>query len=253
MTDETTTEAQTSEAQTSETQTDLPAQTAETQEQGSSSSTTETQPEAEPAKSVLGAAADGDDETTTAVDETKTEDAPVNEYLGAPEGDYEVEGLPEGVTPDVKVMETIGPIAKEIGLSNKAVSRLAVAYNDQILPHVVQSLVAEAQANHDTTVKEWATEGRTLVEADAKLPETERRFGGQSYDEVVRTSAKAIQRFGSPELRTFLDQTGAGNHPELLAFAYKAGALISEDKDFERGGTAPTEKSRVEKYYPSTT
>ncbi len=63
-------------------------------------------------------------------------------------------------------------------------------------------------------------------------------------------AARALDRFGGDGFREFLDQHGLGNHPQVVRFAFQAGALISEDTTLERGGdTAAKPKSREEKYY----
>jgi len=40
---------------------------------------------------------------------------------------------------------------------------------------------------------------------------------------------KALDSFGTPELRTLLNESGIGNHPELIRFMVRAGKAISSD------------------------
>jgi hypothetical protein len=55
-------------------------------------------------------------------------------------------------------------------------------------------------------------------------------MGGAKHEENLALANKAIDAFGTPELRTFLDESGLGNHPELLRAFHKAGSAISEDQ-----------------------
>ena len=58
----------------------------------------------------------------------------------------------------------------------------------------------------------------------------EKEFGGERLAENLAVAKKALDTFGTPELRTLLNETGLGNHPELIRAFYKAGKAISEDK-----------------------
>jgi len=165
--------------------------------------------------------------------------------FGVPEGDYEISGLPEGTSIDKEALAAFNPIAKELGLSNEGMSKVAAAYAN-ILPKVTENVVAGLQNDIAAQHATWATETLDLVKTDPT-------FAGKPLTEVQQVAAKALDRIGSPEFRAFLDETGLGNHPEMMKFAYRAGSAISEDTTFERGAPAPREKSRTEKYYGTTT
>jgi hypothetical protein len=172
-----------------------------------------------------------------------------NALIGAPEGDYEITGLPEGVTIDKPVLDALVPIAKEIGISNEGMSRLAATYNETILPHVAQQIVTGIQNDIAATRSEWADQLRASVEGETADPV----FAGAKLADVTRISAKAIDRFGGEEFRGYLDETGLGNHPAMLKLLYQVGTKIAEDTGFERGGTTPQPKTDVEIFYGSKT
>lgn len=163
--------------------------------------------------------------------------------FGAPEGDYEVAGLPEGVEVDKDAVAALSPVAKELGLSNEGFSKIAQVYASQVLPKVTEQVTGAIEQNIAATHAQWATEATDLVKTDPA-------FGGKALGEVQQLSAKALDRFGGPEFRTFLNETGLGNHPAMLKFAYLAGSAISEDTSFERGNPTPRPKTSVEKFYP---
>ena len=70
-----------------------------------------------------------------------------------------------------------------------------------------------AEARND-----WAQQSR----ADAE-------FGGEKLDENLAVAKKAVEALASPELKTLLEQSGLGNHPEIIRLFYRAGRSLSQD------------------------
>jgi hypothetical protein len=264
MADENTTDSQTS--TTDQATTDADVSTSQ------SSSTTQTNDDSKATENSTDSGtiltAGDKDETNTSTDADKKdeqaaddkgdkkdgEDEKPNALLGAPEGDYEVTGLPENVTVDAKALAALTPVAKEIGLSNEGMSKLAGVYQSEILPHVTQQIVSQMENDIAETGREWAAASRMMVEggkdSEGKPVAADEAFQGKSFEEVTRAAAKAIDKFGSPELRQFLEETKMGNNPHMVRFAALAGMAISEDTTFDRGtgrGSAP--KSDAEIFY----
>ena len=181
-----------------------------------------------------------------------------NEFLGAPEGDYTISGLPDGVTVDAEVLGALSPVAKEIGLSDVAMSKLAGVYNEKILPHLQSRVQQDIDSQTMALGKEWDAEARLEIEGGkdkdgkaiepAKGEDGQPVYDGKSFAEVRQAAAKALDRFAGPELREFLETSKLGNHPALVRAFYRIGRAIKED-GFERGGTEQAPKSRVQKYY----
>lgn len=170
--------------------------------------------------------------------------------FGAPEGDYEVT-LPEGQPLDAEALAAVSPLFKELGLSNEGASKLVSAYAETVLPRVTEQVMAGVNADVAATQKAWADESRAAVADDAKLEPGARAFDGKPLAQVQSVAAKALDKLGSPEFREFLNETGLGNHPQMLRFAYRAGSAISEDTSFDRGGPAAAPATREEKFYGS--
>jgi hypothetical protein len=63
-------------------------------------------------------------------------------------------------------------------------------------------------------------------EASTKV---DKEFGGDKFDENLAIAARARDQFGTPELRTLLQKTAVGNHPEVVRFFYRVGQAISQD------------------------
>jgi hypothetical protein len=75
---------------------------------------------------------------------------------------------------------------------------------------------AQAEAEQFTqTVDSWA--------------ETARTEHGANWDKVAQAGASLVSRFGDDEVRTFLNQSGAGNHPAMIRMFARVGELIGED------------------------
>lgn len=164
--------------------------------------------------------------------------------FGAPDGDYEITGLPEGTVIDGEALAAVAPLAKEMGLSNEGLSKLAGAYAEKIVPHLAKQVSDQIMASSAATIKGWADESVAAVKTDAA-------YGGKPLAEVQAVAAKAIDRFGGTEFRQYLADTGLGNHPAMVRAMFLAGSAIAEDTTFERGGVATSPKSRVDKYYPA--
>jgi hypothetical protein len=105
--------------------------------------------------------------------------------------------------------------------------------------------LGEAQQRQDAeTRKAWLT----AAKADPEV-------GGDKWDESMRLSALALDKLGAPkgsEFRTWLDQTGFGNHPVFIGMFRKIGALVGEDGDFIRPDAgAHIEKNIARIMYPN--
>lgn len=168
---------------------------------------------------------------------------------GAPEGDYEFD-LPEGVELDKSMLEAFAPVAKELDLSVPGAQKLVEMYVEKVQPALAEAFVKGIEADVENQKAQFAADTKAMIAEDAKAADAASRvFDGANLEAVTKTSARALDRFGSPELRTFLDESGLGNHPELVKAFYKIGKAIGEDNDFQKGGHVPQPKSREQKYY----
>lgn len=135
---------------------------------------------------------------------------------GAPEeyGDFE---LPEGSKLDDEFVTAFKPLAKELDLPQGKANKLAqmAAAEGQRLQ---TKFVTDLQGMVDRNAQEWAD----AVKADPEL-------GGEKHGEVMAHAAKALNQFGSPALKQFLNESRLGNNPELIRLLFKAGKAISQD------------------------
>ncbi len=148
-----------------------------------------------------------------------------------PEPDYAFE-MPDGIELDKSSTDEFVAIAKELKLPGDAAKKL--------VDLEVKRIQAQQQA-HTALVESWAE----AVKADKEI-------GGEKLQENLAVARKALDQFGTPELKDLLNSTGMGNHPELVKLAYKIGKAISED-GFVRGAPkAPgTESDLAKSLFPS--
>lgn len=142
---------------------------------------------------------------------------------------YELK-MPEGVALDKTAAEEFTAIAKELKLSAADAQKVAD----------VGAKMAQRQAEqHAALVESWVEQ----VKADKDI-------GGDKLDENLGVARKAIEAFGTPELKDVLNTTGFGNHPAFIKFAYKAGKAISPD-GFVSGAPKGAETDIAKKMFPS--
>jgi hypothetical protein len=129
---------------------------------------------------------------------------------------------PEGTEYDPEIVASFSGAAKEAGLTQDAAQKLI----EKMAPALAARQVDQVQAIH----KEWLD-----------TSSADKEFGGEKLAENLGVARKALESFGSPELRSLLDETGLGNHPEVIRLLFRAGKAISEDK-FVGGSPSGTGK-----------
>jgi len=103
----------------------------------------------------------------------------------------------------------------------------------------------QAQKVVDIGVKlqqKWAADQAKAMEGAreqwAQASNTDKEFGGEKLAENLSVAKTALDKFGSPELKQLLNDSGLGNHPEVIRFFYRAGKAISNDR-IVSGGNGP--------------
>lgn len=144
-------------------------------------------------------------------DGEKPEEKDEQKPEGAPEK-YEFQAG-EGVELDAEALKDFEPVARELNLTNDQAQKLVDAY-PKILAGVQQRQTEAWQAQ----TEQWAAD----VKADKEV-------GGDKLTANLSAAQRALDQFGTPELREYLDGTGLGNHPELVKAFIKVGKAMSED------------------------
>lgn len=163
-------------------------------------------PAADPAKPAEG----NPDPNAKPADDGKPKDG--EKPAGAPEK-YEDFKLPEGMQPDTALMGEFGDLARELNLPQETAQKLV-----DMAGKMQQGNVEHLQAQLTAQGEQWA--------ADAKA---DKEFGGDKFAENIAVANRALEQFGTPDLKALLVQSKLGNHPEVLRAFYRVGQAISQD------------------------
>lgn len=134
---------------------------------------------------------------------------------------------------DVKVGEAevseFKAVAKELGLNQEQAQKMVS----------LQSKFADAQTK--------ANEAQFEKDKDTWKAESMKELGSDSKEKLAQ-SAKAMDKFGSPELKTLLKDSGLEHRVELVKLLVNVGKAVSED-GFVHGKGTETEKSPGRKLF----
>jgi hypothetical protein len=153
-------------------------------------------------------------------DSTDEERNAFHKALGRPDSPdgYEAptEGLPEGAVLDADLMKQFFAEAHEMGLNKQQTARL-IRFQANVSADM-QKVANDRSAGQRT---EW---GETL--------KTE---FGEALEESVALARKAVAEFGGDQLKSFMDDSGLGDHPELVKAFAKIGKAIASDEIMGEG------------------
>jgi len=195
--------------------TDQIAEAAATTEGSATTTTLVTDPNAGQAP----AGVEGAAEQVEAAESAETTEG---EAQGAPES-YEDFTAEDGVTPDPANVESFKAMAKEMNLSQAQAQQLY----DMGVSLTKQVADAQQQA-HAAALTEWA-----------QAAKTDKEFGGDKFDANLGVAKAALDKLGTPELQSLLNESGLGNHPEVIRLLYKAGRALGDDNFVPGGRTGP--------------
>ena len=133
---------------------------------------------------------------------------------------------------DPGVLTKFEGLARELNLTQESASKLI----DEIAPEMAKAQDARVEA------------AKTGWLEAAKI---DKEFGGEKLEENMAIAKKALDSFGSPELTKMLNESGLGNHPEIIRAFYRAGLQITSGKFVPAGGAATKASNPASKLYPS--
>lgn len=117
---------------------------------------------------------------------------------------------PDGVNLDTDVLTDITGLARELKLDKDGAQKM--------LHGATAAMQRQLQATIEATRAEWVV-----------ASQADKEIGGDKLQENLSVGVAALKRFGSPKLTALLNETGLGDHPEMIRFAFKVGKAISED------------------------
>ena len=148
---------------------------------------------------------------------------------------YEPFELPQGVEVDTAALEEAQSLFAEARLSQPQAQKLVDLYAGK-MNELVQRQISAAESRQ----KAWVAE----VKSDPEL-------GGRRFESARAAAQKALNRFGTPELRRTLDELGVSNSPQLFRFFVRVGQAVSEDS-WVGARSSAGRLSAAETLYPNT-
>lgn len=136
---------------------------------------------------------------------------------GAPDA-YSFKHPDEGQAFDDGVTTAFGEVAKELNMTQEAAQKVL----DKMSP-----VLAARQTEAVTAARtQWANDSSTDTE-----------FGGDKLQENLGVAKKAMDAYATQPLKDLLEESGLGNHPEVVRLFYRVGKSISEDRFINGAGT----------------
>ena len=117
---------------------------------------------------------------------------------------------PEGTKLDESVVTVFSDVAKELGLPQDK----AQAVIDKMAPAI--------KARDEAAIAQVKSDLLSAAKADKEI-------GGEAFDENVAIAKLAMDAYFSPDFAKFLNDTGLGNHPEMIRGLRKAGIPLKPD------------------------
>lgn len=146
--------------------------------------------------------------------------------------------VPDGSLLDPSRVEKIVSYAKERGFSEKQAQELLEREHE---------VLADFNKSQMEAMNKEANGWVDTIKTDKEL-------GGDAFKENVALANRLVKRFGSEQFVKILNDTGLGNHPELVRFCVRVGKLMSEDKLVLPGAQpGPAKKSTADVLYGGTT
>lgn len=145
--------------------------------------------------------------------------------------------MPKDSLLEPSTIEKISAYAKEKGLSNEAAQEILDREN---------SAVQTYHENQNKQVEEIRASWIKSAEADKEV-------GGKDFKQNVELAKRVIDKFGSEEFKTALNETGFGNHPEVVRTFVRIGKMMADDEMvFSKAQPSTGTKSNADVFYNNT-
>lgn len=146
--------------------------------------------------------------------------------------------IPENYNLTQSRLDDIVAFAKEHKIDGVTAQKILDSENK-----AVAGLIKAQDDDYDALVDKFIEAGRN-----------DKEIGGTNYEETVFQADKALAVYGSPELKTLLEDTKYKEHPELLRMLSKIGKAMGSGPLIKGGqNSAPVEKQMYEHFYKTKT
>ena len=177
--------------------------------------------------------AEGGDPEPGKTDEGSQGNADEGGTEGAPET-YADFSMPEGMEVDAALLELATPVFKELNLTQEQAQKL--------VDLEAQKVQASQQAQVDSFIQlkqDWLT-----------TAQNDKEIGGDKFDATVADAKLFLDKYGTPELKTLLNDYGVGNNVEFIRAFARAAQPLKEDLPGNPGNPSGGKTDRVSTLYP---
>lgn len=143
--------------------------------------------------------------------------------------------MPEASLLQTADIERIKAEAKELGLTNDE----AQEYFD-----TQHKAVARFQESQLKNVEDIRTGWVKSCETDAEI-------GGAEFKKNAELAKRVVDKYGSEDFKKILNESGFGNHPEVLRTFVRLGKVMAEDQLIHAKSQSPEAEDIAAKMYPS--
>ncbi len=171
-----------------------------------------------------------------AAEEVKAAEAKAAEEEAAAKNKEYALKLEEGSPLSDSDIDRISTLAKEKGLSEEDAKALVTGQEAAVNGY------KDAQMQEVEDVRTGWTE-------DSK---SDKEFGGEEFDANMAVAKTAIDEYGSAEFKKALEDTGFGNHPEVVRVFYRIGKAMANDKLVTAESQVTGKKETADVLYPSS-
>ena len=120
---------------------------------------------------------------------------------------------PDGVKLDEASVKDFSAFAKDAKLSQESAQKVV-----DMGVKLMQSWQTQQAEAFKTQRAEWVTNSKA-----------DKEFGGDKLAENLGAGKKALEKFGTPDFLTFVNQSGIGDHPEFIRFVHRVAQATKED------------------------
>lgn len=120
---------------------------------------------------------------------------------------------PDDVEMAEETLTGVRDLSKELGLDQEQAQKIV-----DLGSQLSQRWAKDLQDAHAAQVSEWAEQAKA-----------DKEIGGEKFDQSMADAKAAYDKFATPELTSFLNESGMGNHPEMIRLFARLQKQVGDD------------------------
>lgn len=148
----------------------------------------------------------------------------------------------EGIQRSEDGLKEFSKVARELGLKPDGAQKL--------LDLADKLELAGAKSRTEATQKAQAEALAAETEGWKKDLRADKEFGGAKFEQTMKEADKAFEKFCTPDVKKFLDETGLSYHPGIIkAFARVGAAMRNDTINLPAGGAPKSAEAALARLY----